>query len=76
MEQFTIRLNNVADSYYGFIAAVLTYVKNKPSRLAIVSKYMDDNPEALSADILEFISDQDDFFEDAALTHSSKAMLV
>ena len=66
MEAFTIRLTNVADSYYDFVAAVLTYVKNKKSRISIVGKFMDDNPNALSSDILEFISKQDDFFEDAA----------
>lgn len=76
MEQFTIRLNNVEDSYYGFIAAVLTYVKNKPSRLEVVSEFLDRNPEALSSDILEFISDQDDFYEDAACAHSPKVMQV
>lgn len=66
MEQFTIRLNNVADSYYGFIVAVLSYVKSKPYRLNTVSEYMDRNPNALSSDILEFISDQDDFYDDSA----------
>lgn len=32
MEKLTIKLNNVKDTYYGFVAAVLTYVKKKPSR--------------------------------------------
>ena len=67
MESFTIKLNNVADSYYGFVVAVLTYVKNKESRLGIVEKFMDTNPSALTSDILEFISKQDDFYDDAAL---------
>lgn len=66
MEELTIKLNNIADSYYGFVVAVLTYVNNKKSRLEIVEKYMNDNPSALSSDILEFISNQDDFYEDAA----------
>lgn len=66
MEAFTIKLNNVADSYYGFIVAVLTYVKNKESRLEVVESFMNNNPSALSSDILEFISEQDDFYEDAA----------
>ncbi len=70
MEELTIRLNNIADSYYSFVVAVLTYVKNKPSRLRIVEEFMDNNPSALSSDILEFISSQDDFFEDAAYPHA------
>ena len=66
MEAFIIKLNNVADSYYGFVAAVLTYVKNKESRLGTVEEFMNNNPSALTSDILEFISDQKDFYEDAA----------
>lgn len=66
MDNFTVKLNNVADSYYGFVVAVLTYVNNKKSRLATVETFLEDNPSALSSDILEFISEQDDFYEDAA----------
>lgn len=66
MEAFAIKLNNVTDSYYGFIVAVLTYVKNKESRLQAVDNFINNNPTALSTDILEFISAQDDFYEDAA----------
>lgn len=71
MEEFAIRINNVADSYYGFVVAVLTYVKNKESRLEVVENYMNNNPSALSSDILEFISSQDDFYEDAAYTQAN-----
>lgn len=66
MEAFIIRLNNVADSYYGFVVAVLTYVKKKESRLSAVTNFMDEKPNALSSDILDFISNQADFYEDAA----------
>ena len=66
MKKFTIRLNNVKDSYYSFVVAVLTYVKNKPSRLPIVEKFLDEHSDASTSDILEFISDQPDFYEDAA----------
>ncbi|MCF0127932.1 MAG: hypothetical protein HUJ70_05150 [Pseudobutyrivibrio sp.] len=66
MKEFTIRLNNVSDSYYGFVVAVLNYVNKKSSRYEAVKAFMDINPNALSSDILEFISNQEDFFEDAA----------
>ncbi len=66
MEDLTIRLNTVNDSYYGFIVAVLNYVKKKQSRYNKVNDYLDSHPQALSSDILEYISSQDDFFEDAA----------
>lgn len=70
METFTIRLNNVTDAYYGFVVAVLTYINNKESRLAIVEEFMNNNPSASSSDILDFISGQDDFYEDAAYAHA------
>ena len=70
MEVFAIKLNNVADAYYGFVVAFLTYVNNKNSRLNVVEKFIDENPSALSADILAFISGQDDFYEDAAYAHA------
>lgn len=70
MEEFTIRLNNVEDSYYGFVVAVLAYVKKKASRLETVTEYMDNNPNSLTSDILGFISRQDDFYEDAAYAHT------
>ena len=60
-EAFVVRLYSVKDAYYGFVVAVSTYVKNIPSRRDIVERFMDDNPEALTSDILEFISDQGDF---------------
>ena len=66
MENFVIRLNNIEDSYYDFIVAVLVYVKKNKKRFEIVSRFMDDNPAARADDILEFISAQDDFYEDAA----------
>lgn len=66
MDDFRKRLNNVAASYYGFVVAVLTYVKKKNSRFKIVEQFMNDNPSASTSDILSFISEQDDFYEDAA----------
>ena len=70
MEELSRRLNNVEDSYHDFVVAVLTYVKKKTSRFESVKEYMDNNPDALSADILGFISNQDDFFEDAVCAHA------
>ena len=54
-------LLGVSDSYEGFIKAVLNYVEKNDKRFEIVSEYLVTNPEALSSDILEFISDQEDF---------------
>lgn len=70
MDAFKTKLINVADSYYGFVVAVLTYVKKKNSRLKAVEQFMIDNPSALTSDILSFISEQDDFYEDAAFAQA------
>ena len=64
MEELTMMLNNVEDSYIDFTEAVLLYVKKKQSRFDTVKAFMDEHPEALSSDILWFISNQPDFFED------------
>lgn len=65
-EEFRKRLDSVPDVYDGFKAAVMTHVKFKESRLEVVNKYMDNNPTASTSDILEYISDQPDFYEDTA----------
>lgn len=70
MEELTIMLNNVKDSYYGFVVAVLTYVNNKPSRLDFVMKYLDNNPQASTSEILSYISEQEDFYDDVAFSHA------
>ena len=63
--EFVARLNSVEDGYDGFNAAVLTYVKKNRNRFDRVYNYMKKNPQALSSDIVEFISNQDDFYDDA-----------
>ena len=66
MDELAVRLNVVEDTYYGFVVAVLNYAKKKKSRLNAVKAFLDNNPSALSSDILKFISGQDDFYDDAA----------
>lgn len=66
MEELTHLLNNIADSYYDFTKAVLCYSEKKQSRLDTVMEYLLHNPNALSSDVLAFISEQADFYEDAA----------
>ena len=64
MNDMTKRLNNIEDSYYDFVCAVLMYVKDNPARYEKVERFLDDNPKALTSDIISFISDQDDFYQD------------
>ena len=62
IEKLVIKLNNVSDSYYSFIVAVLSYVKKNESRFQAVTEFMDNDPDALSSDILSFITEQSDFY--------------
>ncbi|MBO4280764.1 MAG: hypothetical protein J5872_02835 [Lachnospiraceae bacterium] len=74
MKELTVRLQAVPDSYYDFVVAVLTYVKKKQSRMDKVSEYLDNNPNATTSDILWFISNQEDFFEDAVYDGQPQAV--
>ena len=66
MEELRKMLSNVSDSYYDFVAIVAHYAEKKPERLNTVIGYMKDHPSADTSDILGFISDRPDFYEDAA----------
>ena len=66
MDELKTLLNQVEDTYYDFVVAVLQYAKKKQSRTEVVVEYIKKNPKANTSDILEFISDQPDFYEDAA----------
>lgn len=56
MDELLNKLNNVPDSYAGFVMGVLTYAKKKTERLNKVLEYMNNHPDAKSDDILEFIN--------------------
>nr|WP_027872334.1 hypothetical protein [[Eubacterium] cellulosolvens] len=73
METLVRRLYHVSDAYEGFVAAVRAYAEKKPSRRKAVEAFLDENPHARSSDILGFISEQDDFYEDAAPARSEKS---
>ena len=66
MSELTILLNNVEDTYYDFVLAMVRYAEKKPSRRDLLLDFIKSNPHALSSDIIEFVSNQPDFAEDAA----------
>ena len=67
MEELTMLLNNVSDSYFDFVDSVLDYAGRKKERLQAVLTFIKSNPSAKSSDIIEFVSNQADFFEDSAM---------
>lgn len=65
MDELIKRLTTVPDCYSDFVLAITLYVKKKPERLTTLMHYLWDNTDATTSDVLEFVSDQPDFFEDS-----------
>ena len=68
MEELTKLLNNVQGSYYDFVVAMLHYAKKKKSRLVVLTEFIKKNKDITTSDIIEYVSSQPDFYEDAAYT--------
>ncbi len=58
------RLENVPDAYPDFVEGTIYYARKKPERMKAVMGYLSGHPDALSSDIVEFVSKQPDFMED------------
>ena len=59
-------LQNVGDSYNDFVMGMMNYADFNADREERLIGYLKNNPEALSSDIIEFVSKQADFYEDAS----------
>lgn len=66
MNELSALLNAIEDSYYDFVSAVLHYAGEKESRQKTLISYIKANPGLSSSDVVKFVSDQPDFYEDAA----------
>ena len=66
MNELTELLNGIDDKYYDFVSAILHYAEKKESRQKILLSFLRENPGVRSSDVVKFVSDQPDFFEDAA----------
>lgn len=66
MAELKKKLSEVKDTYEDFQAAMIRYAAKKPERYERVVDYLRKNPDALSSDVLWFVSNQEDFMEDAA----------
>ncbi|MBO4901929.1 MAG: hypothetical protein J5518_03985 [Lachnospiraceae bacterium] len=63
MEELITKLNAIPDSYFGFVAGIAAYVKQKPERLQRVLQYMDSSANLKSSDVVKFVMEQPDFHE-------------
>jgi len=61
MEELVNKLNEIQDSYFGFVAGIVTYAKKKPERLKKVMDFMDSSADLISSDIVKFVMQQPDF---------------
>lgn len=63
MEELESKLKAIPDSYFGFVAGIITYVKQKPGRLQNVLRFIDSSDDLTTSDVVKFVSDQPDFHE-------------
>ncbi len=66
MNELLERLNSIDGAYFDFVSAIEHYAKKKPDRLERVLGFLRSHPEASLSDVIEFVSEQADFYEDAA----------
>lgn len=71
MKELITKLYKVQDAYDGFVHGVLAYVKNDPGRCKRVMGFIKNNPEAMSSDILEYILEQRDLYNDVVFAKYS-----
>ena len=64
MEELYEKLNNLPRAYFGFVMGVITYCKKSPERLQKVLEFLNSNDNLTTSDVVRFISNQSDFFED------------
>lgn len=63
MEELEKKLNAIPDSYFGFIAGIVTYAKRKPERLQKVMDFIDKSDNLTASDVVKFVMLQPDFHD-------------
>ena len=66
MEELINLLNNIDDSYFDFVSAIAHYAEKKESRKRKLIELITNNPNITSSEVIRFVSEQKDFYEDAA----------
>ena len=63
MEELVRKLNAIPNSYFGFVAGIVTYAKRKPERLKKVMGFMTSSENITPSDVVKFVMSQPDFHE-------------
>lgn len=64
MEELVNKLNSIPNSYFAFVAGIVTYAKKKPERLKKVLNFIDNSKDLTTSDVVKFVMMQPDFHED------------
>lgn len=63
MEELINKLNSISGTYFGFVAGIVNYAKQKPERLEKVLRFIDESDELTTSDVVKFVMMQPDFHE-------------
>ena len=66
LEALRTRLLHMEGVYHSFIVGIMVYAEKKQSRIDAIARFLDENSDATTSDVVGFVSDQPDFYEDAA----------
>lgn len=65
MNELRTLLEKVSDAYPDFVNGMLNYADFSVSRYERLCFFLNEHPAATSSDIIEYVSGQSDFFDDA-----------
>lgn len=74
MKELIARLGKIEDAYDDFILGVINFAKKNPSHVGILNKYLRENNDATSCDVIAFIARQPDFHEYSAVNSVQKVI--
>ena len=55
MEELVKKLNSIPNSYFAFVAGIVTYAKKKPERLEKVMTFIDSSDSLTPSDVVKFV---------------------
>ena len=58
MEELINKLNAIPNSYFGFVAGIVTYAKRKPERLQKVMDFLNLSDNLTPSDVVKFVMSQ------------------
>ena len=68
MNELREALYSISDSYYDFVYGIMEFASRNTERTKIILDYITNNPNALSADVVRFVTFEMDLMEDPDTT--------